>query len=110
MNREATIMITIDEILALPESYPVEVTSHFPAEASVQPPKPKSMMVWFKDQSPVAWQLLMTNLTEVDVSVYGTRQSTGSGATDDTLYPAYAALLPSVNARRAEIGLAPVRN
>lgn len=47
----------------------------------------------------------MSDLTEVEVSVYGTRQVTGSGATDGLLKPAYAALLAQVNERRDSVGL-----
>lgn len=71
-----------------------------------------SMTIWFQPTRPdtEAWVTLMTDLTEVPVTIYGTRQVTGSGATDNSLFPAYAALLPSVNAKRASIGLGRVSN
>lgn len=53
--------------------------------------------------------VFLTNCTEVPVTIYGTRQVTGNGATDNYLYPAYAALLPQVNIKRAAIGLERVR-
>ncbi len=71
-----------------------------------------SVTIWFQPTSPdpEAWATLMTDLTEVPVTIYGTRQVTGSGATDNRLFPAYAALIPDVNAKRASIGLGRVSN
>lgn len=61
--------------------------------------------IWFTKERPDAWRQLLTTLTEVPITIYGTRQMTGSGATDDRLFPCYAALLDQVNAERRAIGL-----
>lgn len=64
--------------------------------------------MWFNGECVDAWVKLMTHLTEVPVSIHGTRQVTGSGATDGRLFPGYAACLKEVNELRAKVGLAPV--
>ena len=105
-------MWTIDAIRALARDHGLEVTTHWPSSSTTSPeaPKPSSLTLWFKEPAPVAWQALMSEPTEIPVAVYGTRQSTGSGATDGMLHPGYAALLDVVNARRVEAGLERVRN
>lgn len=100
-------MLTLQAIQALAQQHNLDLTAHYPQSSSsgIEPPKPKSLTVWFREECVDAWLALMTQLTEVPVSLYGTRQTTGSGATDGRLYPAYAAHLPAVNRARETIGL-----
>lgn len=94
-------MLSIQEIEVLADQRGLEMVK-----------RSDSMTIWFQPTKPdtEAWVTLMTDLTEVPITIYGTQQVSGSGATDNRLFPAYAALLPSVNAKRAEIGLGRVSN
>ena len=100
-------MLTINAIRDLATCHALVVTTHYPALTTrgTELPKASSLTVWFKGKAPAAWETLMSDVTEVPVSLHGTRAVTGSGATDDRLLPAYAALLPGVNERRAAVGL-----
>lgn len=75
-----------------------------------EPPQLKSILLWFTEQNPEVWKLLMTTFCEVPVDVRGTRREDGSGATVGSFYPCYRELLPEINAIRKEMGLAEVRN
>ncbi len=100
-------MLTLEAIQALAKQHNLQLTAHYPqvSTSGIEPPKPKSLTVWFREECVDAWLALMTQLTEVPVSLYGTRQVTGSGATDGRLYPSYAAHLAQVNQARQTIGL-----
>lgn len=100
-------MLTLTDLEALAKAHDLDFRARFPetTAADLTPPRPTAVSIRFKGVKPDAWRTLMTNLTEVDVSISGTRTVTGSGATDDMLFPEYRAMLPEVNARRAEIGL-----
>ena len=103
-------MLSIENIFNLAGSHPISVTSHYDActQTSNAPPKPSRMSVRFHADDPEVWSLRMTELTEVPVSMFGTRKVTGNGATEDLFKPAYSALLGEVNAKRAGLGLATV--
>jgi hypothetical protein len=103
-------MLSIQAIQQLAKEHSLKLTAHYPQTSTegIEPPAPRSLTVWFREEAVDAWEPLMTQLTEVPVSIYGTRTVTGSGATDDQLYPAYKARLPHVNATRKLIGLEPV--
>ena len=108
-------MLSVTQIQDLAEENRLDITNVWETPTStkgreVPSPKLVEIRLWFKKESPLTWATLMSNLTEVDVSVRGTRQMTGSGATDGTFYPCYAALLPEVNRRREAVGLEPLRN
>lgn len=103
-------MLTLQDLKQLAESHGLEIRARYPAADGLTPSQPTSVIVWFEEVCVEAWRTLMTNLTEMPVSIYGTRMSTGSGATDGTLYPAYAAALPDVNVARAAIGLGRISN
>lgn len=103
-------VLSVNEIKALACSNGLDVREHFP-KGSVEngkSPSPVALSVWFREESADVWEKLMSSLTEVPVTVLGTRQVTGSGATDNILYPAYAERLSGVNSIRASIGLEPI--
>ena len=100
-------MLTLDAIQAIAQANDLDVLANYSSTSlrGLQPPKPNALTVWFRHESVDAWVELMTQLTEVPLSIHGTRQCTGSGATDGRLYPGYAARLDEVNAERAKVGL-----
>jgi hypothetical protein len=95
-------VLTIKDIQELATRHPLRIHG-----ASDTGHAKKALTVWFEGEAPDAWEMLMSNNTEVDVRIFGTRSVTGSGSTDDRLLPVYAERLPRVNARRAELGLKP---
>lgn len=102
-----TSILSLHEIEQLTQQHGLSV-SVYRGEACVSGgslPAPKRISVRFKDECVPAWRTLMTHLTEVPVSIYGTRTVTGSGATDDQLLPGYRAILDEINRARAQIGL-----
>lgn len=100
-------MLTIQDIETLAAEQGLKLHASYPAGQEGQG-KPKSLTVWFNRECVDAWVKLMTQLTEVPVDIYGTRQVTGSGSTDGRLFPGYEACLKQVNDVRAKIGLGPV--
>lgn len=104
-------MLSIEKIHEIAEANNIEVTNSWqPTSAGRSAPRCLGMILRFREVKPQAWAELLSDIAEVPLTVYGTRVSTSSGATDNRLDPAYAALLPAVNARRAELGLSTVRN
>lgn len=103
-------MFTIQDMQKLPEKHPVKVTTFYPAFSTQGSdlPKPNRIVIDFQAEAPDLWEQLMTEEAEVGAHVMGTRQVTGSGSTDGRLFPVYAERLDAVNARREEIGLAPI--
>lgn len=100
-------ILTVKEIQSMASNNGLDVTAQYPKVSVTcdEVPRPVSLTVWFRKESVDVWEKLMSSLTEVPVKIRGTRQMTGSGATDDLLYPAYAARLDVVNSVRASIGL-----
>ena len=99
-------MLTIDQIRKLAKQNDIKLTNHWQAIThDDEPAQLQSMSLRFTREAPEAWATLMSNLSEVPCSLTGTRQVTGSGATDGTFFPCYEALLPEVNLKRKEIGL-----
>lgn len=99
-------MLTVAAIEQLALKHGLKLIARYPTIADgVQPPQPTLIIIWFHEVCAEAWKTLTTSLTEVPVSIHGTRQMTGSGSTDGRLFPAYEALLGEVNATRAAIGL-----
>lgn len=100
-------VLTVNEILSMASSNGLDVTAQYPKGYVTcgEVPRPVSLTVWFRKESVDVWEKLMSSLAEVPVNILGTRQMTGSGATDDRLYPVYAARLDVVNSVRASIGL-----
>lgn len=99
-------MLTIAEIDQLAQKHGLKLNARYPTTAQgVKPPLPTSISIWFQGVCVEAWKTLTTSLTEVPVSIHGTRQVSGSGSIDGRLYPEYEALLGEVNATRATIGL-----
>ena len=78
----------------------------------LKPPAPVQLHVRFNGEAVnvEAWMTLMSSLTEVPVALTGTRQISGSGAIDGTLFPAYREQLDVVNKARNIAGLTPVYN
>ena len=108
-------MLTVTQVYDMAEENDIRITNVWETPSTtdgrtVPTPKLVEIRLWFKKEHPLTWATLMSNLSEVPVSISGTRQMTGSGATDGTFYPCYAALLPEVNRRRAAVGLEPARN
>lgn len=104
-------MLSVDDIKDLAEKNNMQISFQWDKNHSgPTPPKLEGIRLFFMKKAPEAWAKLLMDLSEVPVSISGTRMSTGSGATDGTFYPEYAQLLPAINVRRAEIGLDPVRN
>lgn len=103
-------MLTVEAIAQLAQDHNLEFVAHYPQStaAGLVPPSPTSLSVRFREECVDAWFALMTQLTQVPVRISGTRQVTGSGATDDRLYPGYRARLAEVNQLRATVGLSPV--
>lgn len=100
-------MFTIQDMQKLPEKHSVVVTTHYPAFSTrgSDLPTPNRIVIDFRAEDPDLWEQLMTEHSEVDAHILGTRQVTGSGSTDGRLYPVYEERLAAVNARRKEIGL-----
>lgn len=104
-------MITIDQIHAVAERNNLRVNCTWEQHTKGRDlPQMVGMRIYFPQQSPEAWAFLMSDVTAVPATLSGTRQQTGSGATDNTLHPCYAALLKEVNAKRADVGLELIRN
>lgn len=103
IDERKTKVLSLEDIECLAEAHGLNVTFRRGAGG-------KNVVLWFKGDQAESWALLMTSLTEVPVTVRGTRRVTGSGATDGTLHEAYAARLAEVNATRMKIGLEPVCN
>lgn len=100
-------MLTIEDIKSVVEANGIEVFARYPEiREGFTPPKPIALTLYFREEKPDAWQVLMSDLTEVPVAINGTRISSPSGAIDGSLYPAYAARLSTVNEARAKVGLA----
>lgn len=108
--KQRTNMLNVEAIYNLANKHGLKFQAHYGNSncATLEAPKPKSISISFHAECVAAWKALMTELTEVPVSITGTRQVTGSGATDGRLFPCYEAVVNEVNERRAEIGLAPV--
>lgn len=103
-------MLTVDQILDLAEANHIRATCYWEDKSTGHRlPKRTGITLNFTSRLPEVWRTLMSDVSEIPVTIFGTRQSTGSGATDNMLYPEYAALLKEVNAKRAEVGLEPVR-
>ncbi|MCC5610973.1 hypothetical protein LC612_30550 [Nostoc sp. CHAB 5834] len=99
-------MLKIEDIQKIAEDNGIEVLARYPQYCEgFTPPKPISLTLYFREEKVDAWQVLMSDLTEVPVSINGTRISSPSGAIDGSLYPAYASRLSIVNAARATVGL-----
>lgn len=105
-------MLTASDIHALTKDTDIQVTNYWESSTSgATLPKVVRMDISFKGEGyPEIWEKLMTNNTEFDVRIWGTRTVTGSGATDNMLKDEYFKLLPQVNKIRVELGLPPVRN
>ncbi len=103
-------MLTVEDIHKLATENGLDFTAHYAETCvkGVEPPKPSRITVWFRQECVPAWEALMSQLTEVPVALYGTRQVTGSGATDGRLFPGYAQRVKDVNQARKAAGLAPV--
>lgn len=109
--------LDVQSILALTDETPIDVTFYYPQSGCKgQPPhKPEQIMLHFPPldkQSPGMqealagrWEALTSHLTEVPVSILGTRISHPSGSLDGNLAPAYQKRLPAVNEARAKLGL-----
>lgn len=99
-------MLSVDELQEFAKRHDLGMRVRYGVTSARggQPPA-ASATIWFKREQPDAWRELMTSLTQIPVTIYGTRQVTGSGSTDNRLYPAYAALLKEVNSAREAIGL-----
>ena len=96
-------MLTIQDVQALPEKYPVEVTTTYPrfmaTGSDVQLPRPIYLTIHFKEVVPELWEMLMTESFEYAPAIEGVRQSA-----DNKLFPAYRERLDAVNERRKELG------
>lgn len=102
-------MLTAEQIIDLAEENGFRATSYWESSSDGHRlPTRKEISLWLRDIRPEAWEILMSNLTEVPVSLMGTRVVSGSGALDGRLFPEYRALLKGVNEKRAAIGLPPV--
>lgn len=108
-------MLTTTRIYELAEENDLRLTNVWETPTTtdgreVPTPKLVEIRLWFTKECPLTWATLLSDVSEVEVSIRGTRRMTGSGATDGTFFPCYAALLPEVNRRREAVGLEPVRN
>lgn len=104
-------MISVEQIQDLAEKNDIRINYNWDKDHSgPTPPQLLGIRLFFMKRAPEAWATLMMDNTAVPVSIMGTRMVTGSGATDDTLYPEYAQMLPAINVKRAEVGLNPVLN
>jgi hypothetical protein len=104
-------MLTTEQIHDLAEKHQLRVVCHWESSTHGRAlPQLRSLSVYIPPDHVEAWVAIMSDTTAVPVTVTGTRQVTGSGATDDTLFPCYAAELKRVNASRATVGLEPIRN
>ena len=103
-------MLTAEQIIDLAEANNIDASCYWEdSSKGHRLPKRTRINLSFKGVSPDAWFALMTNNTEVPVRCFGTRPATDNPSTDGRLHPDYAAMLPAVNARRAELELAPIR-
>ena len=97
-------MLTREQIYEIADHHGLKVVNRWaPASVGRAAPELLGINVWFpKTPAPEAWQLLMSNETEVPMKINGVRRND-----DANLGPEYATLLPAVNALRATRGLAP---
>ena len=100
-------VLSLSDLEALALEHNLELSGHYPATMlkGLEPPRPVSLRIRFSRVAPEAWRILMTRLTEIPVSIHNTRRVTGSGATDNSLYPEYEVLRDEVNKARSQIGL-----
>jgi hypothetical protein len=104
-------MISIDQVHVIAEANNIRIHNSWePTTFGRELPKLLSMRLCFTQEAAEAWETLASDRTEVPLVILGTRQTTGSGATDNMLYPAYRELLTSVNLKRAQAGLDPIQN
>lgn len=99
-------MLTANDVYDLAEQHNMQILNFWTSTTTRgrEVPQLREISLTFMEQKPEVWKLLMTTPTDVLISVRGTRQVTGSGATDDMLYPCYRELLPEVNAARKALG------
>jgi hypothetical protein len=105
-------MLTIENIIAIGQAHGLEIRLQYPAqscEAGIAP-KASEIRVTFprSDFKPDAWFELVSNTTEIPVNIQGTRQVSGSGSIDGSLYPVYAERLQEANVLRSNCGLSPL--
>jgi len=104
-------MLTAEQIIDIAEANNIRATSYWEASSEGHRlPKRREISLWLRDVRPEAWEALMSDLTEVPVSLLGTRIVSGSGSLDGRLFPEYVAALERVNEKRAAVGLPPVLN
>lgn len=105
-------MLTRDDIYDLAEKHNIQVLNFWTSTSTRgrDVPQLREISLFLMERNPEVWKLLMTTPAEVPLTVNGTRQSTGSGATDNMLYPCYRELLPEVNAARKALDWEEVRN
>jgi hypothetical protein len=105
-------MLTPNDVYDLAEKHNIRVLNFWTSNTTRgrEVPQLREISLFLMERNSELWKLLMTTPSEVPLTVNGTRQSTGSGSTDNMLYPCYRELLPEVNAARKALGWDEVRN
>lgn len=100
-------MLTIQDMLALPERYPVEVSALYPGgrptDNEGRPVRPMNLFIRFTDVAPEFWEWLLTQPCALPAAIEGIHQS------DGTLFPEYQERLAAVNEWRKARGAHPIR-